>query len=136
MKLSIEYCSAWNYLPQASSLESEIKQKFPSSEITLIPSGGGVFEIVLNGQLTLGQLIAFRIISGYVTQPLLRLSTIWQNIQELKVSFERLADIVDTPEETTAEDKEKIPLPSIEGSVEFKDHKKNEILINKPFKHF
>ena len=51
IKLSIEYCSAWNYLPQASSLESEIKQKFPSSEITLIPSGGGVFEIVLNGQL-------------------------------------------------------------------------------------
>ena len=51
MKLSIEYCSDWNYLPQASSLESEIKQKFPSYEITLIPSGGGVFEIVFNGQL-------------------------------------------------------------------------------------
>ena len=52
--------------------------------------------LVLDGQLTLGQLIAFRIISGYVTQPLLRLSTIWQRIQELRVSFERLADIVDT----------------------------------------
>ena len=51
MKLSIEYCSAWNYLPQASSLESEIKQEFPNTEITLIPSGGGVFEIVLDGQL-------------------------------------------------------------------------------------
>ena len=51
MELSIEYCSAWNYLPQASSLESEIKQKYPYAEITLIPSGGGVFEIVLNGQL-------------------------------------------------------------------------------------
>ena len=51
MKLSIEYCSAWNYLPQASSLESEIKQKFPSSEITLIPSGGGVFEVVLDEKL-------------------------------------------------------------------------------------
>ena len=51
MELSIEYCSAWNYLPQASSLESEIKQEFPNTEITLIPSGGGVFEIVLDGQL-------------------------------------------------------------------------------------
>ena len=51
IKLSIEYCSAWNYLAQASSLKSEIKQKFPSYEITLIPSGGGVFEIVFNGQL-------------------------------------------------------------------------------------
>ena len=56
--------------------------------------------LVLNGELTLGQLIAFRIISGYVTQPLLRLSTIWQRIQELKVSFERLADIIDTTEES------------------------------------
>ncbi|WP_269623831.1 ABC transporter transmembrane domain-containing protein [Prochlorococcus marinus] len=77
--------------------------------------------LVLNGQLTLGQLIAFRIISGYVTQPLLRLSTIWQNIQELRVSFERLADIIDTPEETTESDRAKIPLPSLEGSIQFED---------------
>ena len=77
--------------------------------------------LVLKGQLSLGQLIAFRIISGYVTQPLLRLSTIWQNIQELRVSFERLADIVDTPEEATEEDKGKIPLPSISGEVEFEN---------------
>jgi len=77
--------------------------------------------LVLNGQLSLGQLIAFRIISGYVTQPLLRLSQIWQNIQELRVSFERLADIIDTPEESSELDKQKIPLPSLEGLVEFED---------------
>ena len=77
--------------------------------------------LVLEGKLSLGQLIAFRIISGYVTQPLLRLSTIWQNIQELKVSFERLADIIDTPQEATEIDKGKIPLPSIEGKVEFEN---------------
>ena len=51
MKLSIEYCSAWNYLPQASSLEDELKQNFPNMEISLISSGGGVFEIVLDGKL-------------------------------------------------------------------------------------
>ena len=39
---------------------------------------------VLNGELTLGQLIAFRIISGYVTQPLLRLSSIWQKYSRVK----------------------------------------------------
>jgi len=77
--------------------------------------------LVLKGQLSLGQLIAFRIISGYVTQPLLRLSTIWQNIQQLKVSFERLADIIDTPEESTEEDKLNIPLPKIEGKVNFEN---------------
>jgi ATP-binding cassette subfamily B protein len=75
--------------------------------------------LVLDGKLSLGQLIAFRIISGYVTQPLLRLSSIWQNIQELRVSFERLADIIDTPEESSEADKANIPLPSLEGQVRF-----------------
>jgi subfamily B ATP-binding cassette protein HlyB/CyaB len=77
--------------------------------------------LVLKGEMSLGQLIAFRIISGYVTQPMLRLSSIWQNIQELKVSFERLGDVVDTPEESDEADKGKIPLPPIEGEVHFKD---------------
>jgi ATP-binding cassette subfamily B protein len=75
--------------------------------------------LVLQGELTLGQLIAFRIISGYVTQPLLRLSSIWQNIQELRVSFERLADVVDTPEESSQADKANIPLPPVHGDVVF-----------------
>ena len=73
--------------------------------------------LVLSGDLTLGQLIAFRIISGYVTQPLLRLSSIWQNIQELRISFERLADVIDTPEESDEVDKSKVMLPPIHGDV-------------------
>ncbi len=77
--------------------------------------------LVLAGELTLGQLIAFRIISGFVTQPLLRLSSIWQSIQELKVSFERLADIIDTPEESNEADKANIPLPQIKGEVKFEN---------------
>ena len=77
--------------------------------------------LVLQGELTLGQLIAFRIISGYVTQPLLRLSSIWQNIQELRVSFERLADVVDTTEESSSADRANIPLPPIEGDVVFEN---------------
>ena len=77
--------------------------------------------MVLGGELTLGQLIAFRIISGYVTQPLLRLSSIWQNIQELRVSFERLADVVDTPQESGKSDQANIPLPPVKGSVKFQD---------------
>ena len=77
--------------------------------------------LVLSGKLTLGQLIAFRIISSYVTQPLLRLSSIWQNIQELRVSFERLGDIVDYQEESNESDKKNIPLPTIQGNVNFEN---------------
>jgi ATP-binding cassette subfamily B protein len=95
---------------------SQVLQKL--SQLLVLWVGASM---VLKGELSLGQLIAFRIISGYVTQPLLRLSGIWQNIQELKVSFERLADVVDTPEESDDNDKQKIPLPPIKGEVKFED---------------
>ncbi len=75
--------------------------------------------MVLNGEFTLGQLIAFRIISGYVTQPILRLSTIWQQYQEIKISFERLGDIVNTPKENESKDLGKIQLPSVAGDILF-----------------
>ena len=77
--------------------------------------------MVLNGQLTLGQLIAFRIISGFVTQPILRLTNLWQSIQELKVGFERLGDVINTNKESDDIDKGKISLPPVFGSVKFKD---------------
>ena len=51
MKVFIEYCSMWNYLPRASSLEAELKSKFEDIEIKLISSGGGVFEVSLNSDL-------------------------------------------------------------------------------------
>ena len=95
---------------------SQVLQKL--SQLLVLWVGASM---VLQGDLTLGQLIAFRIISGYVTQPLLRLSSIWQNIQELRVSFERLADVVDTPEESSPADKANIPLPPVHGEVEFEN---------------
>jgi ATP-binding cassette subfamily B protein len=100
----------------ALSETSQVLQKL--SQLLVLWVGAS---LVLKGELTLGQLIAFRIIAGYVTQPLLRLSSIWQNIQELRVSFERLADIVDTPMESDDSDRSMIPLPPIHGDVVFED---------------
>ncbi|HAN47070.1 MAG TPA: type I secretion system permease/ATPase [Cyanobacteria bacterium UBA8156] len=77
--------------------------------------------LVLNGDLTLGQLIAFRIISSYVTSPLLRLAQLWQNFQEIGLSIERLSDIMDAEQEISAEDRTNIPMPAIEGSVKFEE---------------
>ena len=98
---------------------SQISQVLQKISQLLVLWVGAV--LVLQGSLTLGQLIAFRIISGYVTQPLLRLSSIWQSIQELKVSFERLADVINTPQESTDEDQGKLPMSAIKGSVSFRD---------------
>ena len=95
---------------------SQVLQKI--SQLLVLWIGASM---VLEGNLTLGQLIAFRIISGYVTQPILRLSTIWQNIQELRISFERLGDVINTEKESDEEDRGKIPLPAVSGNVSFKN---------------
>jgi len=76
--------------------------------------------LVLEEQLTLGQLIAFRIIASYVTNPLLRLAQLWQNFQEIGLSLERLSDIVDTPQEAE-QDRDNIPLPAIAGTVKYEN---------------
>ena len=77
--------------------------------------------LVINGDLTLGGLIAFRIISGYVTGPLLRLSNLYQSFQQTNISLERLSDIIDNPQESSEVDKENIPMPSIKGSIKFEE---------------
>ena len=77
--------------------------------------------LVLGGNLTLGQLIAFRILSGYVTTPILRLSSLWQNFQETALSLERLADIVDHPEEIEISGQNLPPIPEIKGKIQYND---------------
>ena len=77
--------------------------------------------LVLKGQLTLGELIAFRIISGYVTTPLLRLANLYQGFQQTAISIERIGDILNNVQESTKEDKFNIPLPPIKGKVSYDD---------------
>ena len=79
--------------------------------------------LVLKGEMTLGQLIAFRILASYVTSPLLRMANLWQNFQETALSLERLADIVDHPQELELTGEQKPPLPPVLGEVEYKGGK-------------
>jgi len=73
--------------------------------------------MVLEHKLSIGQLIAFRIISGYVSAPLLRLAGSWQQFQETGMSLERLSDILDAPREQGETGENNIPLPPVEGAV-------------------
>jgi ATP-binding cassette, subfamily B, bacterial HlyB/CyaB len=99
----------------ASSLSSFLNQL---SSLLLLWVGA---YLVLQGKLSLGQLIAFRIIAGYTTSPLLRLIQLWQNFQETALSLERLSDILDTPQETEEEDRQNIPMPDIQGVVKYEE---------------
>jgi HlyB family type I secretion system ABC transporter len=78
--------------------------------------------LVLQGELTLGMLIAFRIISGNVTGPLLQLSTLYQGFQGVQLSMERLSDILDqNPELSNQDEVGQISMPSIKGNIRFED---------------
>ena len=50
MKISIEYCNQWGYRPRAASLADKIENQFPA-KVELIPSSGGVYEIVVDQNL-------------------------------------------------------------------------------------
>ncbi|WP_088893906.1 peptidase domain-containing ABC transporter [Leptolyngbya ohadii] len=78
-------------------------------------------DLVLKGELTLGGLIAFRILAGYVTAPLLRLAGLWQRFQETSLSMELLADIADFPAEEPPQAEGRLKLPAIQGHVQYDD---------------
>lgn len=77
--------------------------------------------LVIQGDLTIGQLIAFRIISGYVIGPLLNLATSWQSFQGVALSIERLSDVVDASSEAGDQEMDQLPLPPVSGEVTFQE---------------
>lgn len=76
--------------------------------------------LVMKGELSVGQLIAFNMLAGRVTQPILRLAQLWQNFQQAKISMDKLSDILNNPPENTST-LSKGSMPAIKGDVEFKD---------------
>ena len=87
---------------------------------SLVVIWGGA-ALVLQGQLSLGELIAFRIIAGYVTGPLLRMTSIWQSVQETALSLERLSDVIDHPQEAPLDNGSRLIMPAINGAIEFRN---------------
>ncbi|MFZ5989075.1 MAG: type I secretion system permease/ATPase [Bacillota bacterium] len=74
--------------------------------------------LVMSGSITVGQLIAFRMLSGRVSGPVLRLVQMWQDFQQTGISIRRLGDIFNTKPEPTI-DPSKVRLPSINGHIRF-----------------
>ncbi|MBI3561968.1 MAG: type I secretion system permease/ATPase [Gammaproteobacteria bacterium] len=74
--------------------------------------------LVMDGSLSIGQLIAFNMLAGRVTGPLLRLVQLWQDFQQARISIDRLGDVLNTvPEPTYSQHKS--TLPSLAGGIEF-----------------
>lgn len=74
--------------------------------------------LVMDGNISVGQLIAFRMLSGRVSGPVLRLVQMWQDFQQTGISVKRLGDIFNTKPEPVI-DASKTRLPSINGDIRF-----------------
>ena len=76
--------------------------------------------LVISGDLTVGELVAFNMLAGRVSQPVLRLAQIWQDFHQARLSVERLGDILNTAPEPRF-NPARAALPAIRGDVTF-DH--------------
>jgi subfamily B ATP-binding cassette protein HlyB/CyaB len=74
--------------------------------------------LVIEGNLTVGELIAFNMLAGRVAQPVLRLAQLWQDFHQARVSVARLGDILNTTPEPSY-NPTRAALPPIRGDVTF-----------------
>ena len=73
---------------------------------------------VMQGSLSVGQLIAFNMIAGRVSGPILRLVQLWQDFQQAGISLQRLGDILNSPAEA-GYNPGRATLPQLSGRIEF-----------------
>ena len=76
--------------------------------------------LVIQDQLSIGQFVAFNMMMGHVISPVLALANLWDELQEVLISVERLNDVFETePEEIPGHPL--LTMPPISGSVMFDD---------------
>ena len=87
---------------------------------SLVVVGVGIF-LVMRNQLSLGSFIAFRILSGYITGPLVKMVQTWQQFEQSSAALRMVADVVDRPTEQSEAEALNIPMPPLIGRVQFVD---------------
>jgi ATP-binding cassette, subfamily B, bacterial HlyB/CyaB len=73
---------------------------------------------VIAGDLSVGSLVAFNMLAGRVAAPILRLSQLWQDFQQIKISVDRLGDVLNAPAEPE-HNPNRASLPAIRGRIQF-----------------
>ena len=76
--------------------------------------------LVIANELSVGQLVAFNMLAGYVSGPIMRIAQIYQDFHQVRISIARLGDILNTPAEqdrTSAE----ANLPQLQGHIDIQN---------------
>ncbi|PSU13953.1 type I secretion system permease/ATPase [Photobacterium gaetbulicola] len=76
--------------------------------------------LVMSGGMTIGQLIAFSMLTTNIMMPVIRLAHLWQSLQKARVAVVRLAEILNADEES--QPKQHLITPKkLEGKIELED---------------
>lgn len=86
----------------------------------VLVTGVGIWLIIEN-KMNMGEFFAFRILSGNLTGPLVSLVSTFQSFQFTSEQLKLVADVVDRQTEQTASEAQNIPMPPLQGHVQFKD---------------
>ncbi|MEH2254132.1 peptidase domain-containing ABC transporter [Nostoc sp.] len=76
---------------------------------------------VIDGELTIGQLVAFNMLVGNVLSPFQRLSMLWNELQEIVISTERINDVLEAEPEEDLETKPRKSLGKLHGNIHFQN---------------
>jgi len=77
--------------------------------------------LVMNNLINMGDMFAVFILDSYVTGPLVKLTNTWQQFQQSSQQLQMVADVVDRVPEQTEEEALNIPMPPLQGRVQFVD---------------
>lgn len=113
-----------------SQLASYVSAGLSVTNVSTIASGGISFisklvtalimwigaTLVIDGELTVGELIAFNMLASQVSNPILRLAQLWNDFQQVGISMSRLGDILNTRTEIEGQ---KTRLPRLNGAIAF-----------------
>jgi subfamily B ATP-binding cassette protein HlyB/CyaB len=111
VRASFSVLSLGNWASQAVQLISKV--------VTALTLYFGAY-LVIDGKLTVGELVAFNMLAGRVAQPILRIAQIWQDFHQARLSVRRLGDILNAVPEPTFKPGRAAP-PPIKGAIAF-DH--------------
>lgn len=109
VRASFQVLSLGNWASQAVQLISKV--------VTALTLYFGA-HLVIEGNLTVGELVAFNMLSGRVAQPILRLAQLWQDFHQARLSVRRLGDILNSVPEPSYKPG-RIALPQIQGAITF-----------------
>lgn len=114
--IQADYVKASYKTSMVSANSNSIAQFIQKIFELMILTFGAVF--VMDGTLTVGALVAFRMLSGRVTGPVLRLVQLWQEYQQASLSVKRIGDIFNSPTEAV-NSTNLSNLPKIKGNIKF-----------------